>query len=66
MTEKVALLPKDQFVSLWNSAWSLDEVVAEVSERVGHVPKWAVLARAAALRREGVELKRFTTPSGHG
>ena len=59
MTDRVELLPADEFVALWNRAWSIEEVVAEVCERVGHVPKWAVLARAAALRKEGVELKRF-------
>jgi len=65
MTDRVEAVPRDEFVALWNAAWSVDEVVAEVRERVGQVPKWAVLARAAALRREGAELKRFaSSPAG--
>src|SRR5436190_754182 len=69
MTEKVALLPKAQFVSLWNAAWSVDEVVAVVAEPVAHVPKWEVLARAAALRSdgraEGRPARRTTPRYGH-
>jgi hypothetical protein len=61
MTQRVEAVPRDEFVAIWNAAWSLDDVVAGVQDRVGPVPRWAVLARAAALRREGVDLKRFTT-----
>ena len=65
MTERVYAVPRDEFVALWNAAWSLDDVVAGVQDRVGPVPRWLVLARAAALRKEGAELKRFTAaPDG--
>jgi hypothetical protein len=66
MTERVDAVPTDEFVTIWNAAWSLDDVVAGVQDRVGPVPRWAVLARAAALRQEGAELKRFTTPADRG
>jgi hypothetical protein len=66
MTQRVESVPRDEFVAIWNAAWSLDDVVAGVQDRVGPVPRWAVLARAAALRKEGAELKRFTPPPGSG
>jgi hypothetical protein len=51
-------VPRDRFVAAWNSAASLGEAVERVKELAdGYVPRWAVMARAAALRKEGVELK---------
>lgn len=64
MTERVNEVPRDEFAAMWNAAWSLDDVVAGVQDRVGPVPRWAVVARAAALRKEGAELKRFTAAPG--
>lgn len=47
----------DVFAALWDAAGSLAEVVEAVAARLGlRVPKWSVLARAHALRREGVPL----------
>jgi hypothetical protein len=63
MTERLDEVPTNEFVAIWNAAWSLDDVVAGVQDRVGPVPRWAVIARAAALRKEGADLKRFTTRS---
>jgi hypothetical protein len=60
-TERVYAMPSEEFMALWNAGWSLDDVVAGVQDRVGPVPRWAVLTRAAGLRQEGVELKRFTS-----
>jgi hypothetical protein len=53
MTERLLGVPRAEFIALWNAAWSLDDVVAGVQDRVGPVPRWAVMARAAALRKEG-------------
>jgi hypothetical protein len=66
MTERVNAVPTDEFIALWNAAWSLDDVVAGVQDRVGPVPRWAVMARAAALCKEGAELKRFTSRAEPG
>ena len=60
MTEGVDAVPVSKFAELWNQAATLDEAVAAVRSEVGKaVPRWAVLARAVAERRRGVELKRF-------
>jgi hypothetical protein len=66
MTERLERVPADQFVALWNGAWSVDDVVGGVVVLVGPVPRWAVMARAAALRKGGADLKRFTTPGSDG
>jgi hypothetical protein len=48
----------DQFAALWNAAGSLAAVVTAVSEGSPRpVPRWAVLARATALRQAGVSLR---------
>ncbi len=48
----------DAFAALWNSAGSLAAVVAGVSEGTARpVARWAVLARAQALRQAGVLLR---------
>ncbi|HJZ54701.1 MAG TPA: hypothetical protein VKE74_07060 [Gemmataceae bacterium] len=59
MTNKLSTLPRNQFVALWNAAVTLDDVVTKVCELVGRVPRWAVLARAAACRKAGAEMKKF-------
>jgi hypothetical protein len=52
-------LPDDDFINLWNGASTTDEVVA----RVGRVPRWAVAARAVALRKAGHDLKALNRES---
>ncbi len=51
-------VPEDQFVAAWNAAATLDEAAAAIRTLAGGVvPRWAVMARAAGLRRDGVRLK---------
>jgi hypothetical protein len=58
MRDSVWQVPKDCFVAVWNAAASLDEVSRRVGELAGgRVPRWAVLARAAMIRKQGVHLK---------
>ena len=58
MTDHLLNLSDDACTQLWNQALSLDEAVERVREVAGKVPRWAVLAKASALRRKGVELRR--------
>lgn len=54
------VISDEQFVAIWNEAGSVDRAAERVRERSGKtVPRWAVLARAIALRLAGVDLKRF-------
>lgn len=58
MTDKVNSLPADRFVALWNAAGSLAEATEAVRAVVGPpCPRWAVLARATALRAAGEAVK---------
>lgn len=50
-------LPDADFIILWNTAGTIDGVVEQVVARVGRVPRWAVVARAVALRKAGGDLK---------
>lgn len=60
MTTQVEQLPADVFAGVWNRSGSLDEAASKVKELVGgRAPRWAVLARATALRKAGADLKRF-------
>jgi hypothetical protein len=61
--DRLARLPDADFVKLWNSAAAIDEVVARVVERVGHVPRWAVVARAVALRKAGQTVTALGPPT---
>lgn len=62
MGDNVWRLPREQFVETWNRAGSLDEAAAAIRAAVGPpAPRWALIARAAALRKEGVELKPLAT-----
>lgn len=62
MTDRVSQLPQEQFVAAWNASESLAEAASRVKELAGgNVPRWAVLARAAALRKAGVKLKPLPT-----
>lgn len=62
MGDHVWQVPQDEFVSAWNVATSLVEVVKRVKELAGgNEPQWAVIARATALRKEGIVLKVLRT-----
>jgi hypothetical protein len=58
MTERLAGMSDEVFARLWNEARDLNDAAERVREVAGRVPRWAVLARASALRRQGVALKR--------
>jgi hypothetical protein len=61
MGDRVWQLPQEAFVSAWNGARTLDEAAARIKELVkGNAPRWAVLARALELRKDGAELKPLT------
>ena len=55
--DRLSQLPDAAFTTLWNAAVTIDEVVVRVVERVGRVPRWAVVACAVALRKAGNGLK---------
>lgn len=58
MGERVWQIPQDEFVAAWNAATSMADVVRRVKELAGGaIPRWAVMARAVALRKGGVELR---------
>lgn len=62
MYERAWQIAEEQFVAAWNSS----ETVAEAAEKLkqlagGAVPRWAVLARAAQLRKAGAELRQLAT-----
>jgi len=58
MGERVWDVPVARFVDVWNASDSLDAVAARLRELAGGaVPRWSVMARAAALRKDGHELK---------
>jgi hypothetical protein len=58
MTERLGRLSAERFVEHWNGSASLDEATARVRAEVGTpCPRWAVLARAVALREQGRQLK---------
>lgn len=58
MGERAWQVPQEQFVLAWNAADSLAGVVEQVKQLAGgNVPRWAVMARATALRKEGLNLK---------
>jgi hypothetical protein len=58
VTDRVERMPADRFAALWNGSASLDEAAERVRAEVGTpCPRWAVLARAVALREQGVHLK---------
>jgi hypothetical protein len=53
-------IPQEQFVAAWNGSTSLPDVIRRLKEIAGGaVPKWAVMARAVALRKGGVELRQL-------
>ena len=51
-------VPAEQFVEAWNDAGSLDEAVTAIRRVAGGpTPRWALMARAMELRREGYTLR---------
>ena len=64
MGDRAWQLSQDEFVAAWNGSGSLADAADRVRQLVGGVvPRWAVLARAAALRRAGVALKALPVKS---
>ena len=58
MTDRVGRITDGRFTELWNGSADLDEAAARVRAEVGTPrPRWAVLARAVALRERGTGLK---------
>jgi hypothetical protein len=54
-------VPAEQFVEAWNGAGSLDEAVTAIRGMAGGpTPRWALMARAGELRREGLTLRSHT------
>jgi hypothetical protein len=65
MGDRAWQVSQDEFVRAWNAAQSLDEAAARVKELAGgNVPRWAVMARAMELRRDGVAMKDLARPAG--
>jgi len=60
MYDSVWHLPQDQFVEVWNAAASLAEAAERMKQLAGgSVPRWAALARAGQLRKEGIAMKEL-------
>jgi hypothetical protein len=59
--DRARQVPEEAFVAAWNGAGSLDEATQRVKELAGgkNVPRWAVMARAAALRKAGRPMKEL-------
>jgi hypothetical protein len=57
MNGLVSTMGDADFAFAWNEAGSLNEAVERVRAAVGPAPRWAVLARASAMRRRGDDLK---------
>jgi hypothetical protein len=55
MGDRVWLVPQAEFAAVWNAAGSVAEAVERIKELAGvHVPRWAVMARVTALRKDGL------------
>ena len=62
MGERVWQVPREKFVAAWNRAASLADVIERVKQLAsGNVPRWAVMARAAAMRKGWVAMKDLRT-----
>lgn len=61
MHDRAWQIPEEQFVEAWNAAGSIEDAAERVRELAGgkNVPRWAVMVRAAALRKGGVSLKEL-------
>ena len=65
MGDQVWQVPQDQFLAAWNGAGSLAEAASRVRELTGkYVPSWAAMARALALRKEGVPVTAYPPMRG--
>lgn len=65
MTHTVEQMSAERFAAIWNAAGTLDEAAAKVKLEVGTpCPRWAVMARAVALREQGVQLKVMPKMTG--
>ena len=58
MGDRAWQVPAADFAAAWNAARSLTEA-AEAVKRLagGQVPRWAVMARAGQLRKDGLGMK---------
>jgi hypothetical protein len=62
MGDRAWQVPQDEFVKAWNGAKSLDDAAGRIKELArGNVPRWAVLARAMELRKDGIAMKPLAT-----
>jgi len=60
--KRVWTVPVEQFVAAWNAASTLDEAARAIREKAdGPTPRWAVIARAGVLRKDGILLKVLPT-----
>jgi hypothetical protein len=61
MHDRAWQVPEERFVAAWNAAGSVEDAAERVRELVGgkNVPRWAVMARAAALRKAGKVMKEL-------
>ena len=60
--DRVWQVSEEQFVAAWNAAATLDEAAGAILALVdGPAPRWAVMARAAELRKGGVTMKPHPT-----
>lgn len=63
MGDQVWLVPQDKFMSAWNGATTLADASARLKDLAGvSAPGWAMMARAMALRKDGVEMKVLVRP----
>lgn len=62
MGERVWDVPAERFLEVWNTSDSLDAVASALRALTGGaVPRWSVMARAAALRKDGHILKQLSS-----
>ena len=60
MGDRVWQVPQEQFIEAWNQSASLDEAAAKLKKLAGgNMPRWAAMARAASLRKDGITLQQF-------
>ena len=58
MGDRVWKIPQDAFVEAWNGSESATEATERCKQLAGgNVPRWAVMARAVALKKTGIEMR---------
>jgi hypothetical protein len=59
MHDRAWQVPEEQYVEAWNASGTIEEAAERVKALAGgkSVPRWAVLARAAAPRKAGRVMK---------